>query len=72
MIEILLQGYGTFVFKEGVVYEGEWCRDMRHGWGRMKYEDNSFYEGEWFNNFRSGQGILNYGEFHYKLSIVCF
>ena len=56
-------GTGTFVFKNGNKYEGDWDNNQRHGYGRMIYVTNTHplasyfetFEGEWKRNELSGK-----------------
>ena len=51
-----MQGRGTFTYKNGDVYVGNWNDDERSGFGKIDYEDGSSYEGSWTNDERSGPG----------------
>lgn len=59
---ILFQGYGTYVYSNSAVYEGDWIDDHRTGWGKVTYENGDVYEGEWMKDKRHGLGIIRYGE----------
>jgi hypothetical protein len=55
---------GTYTYRNGNVFEGEWENNLRHGYGRMLYYNNctpldSFvetYEGDWKQGKKSGKG----------------
>jgi hypothetical protein len=38
-------GFGKYVWKDGMVYEGEWKDNEQHGQGKQIYADGSKYEG---------------------------
>ncbi|MEO0780067.1 MAG: hypothetical protein AAF146_26130, partial [Bacteroidota bacterium] len=40
-------GYGTYRWSNGDVYEGAWRYGDRHGWGTYLYHDGGGYSGCW-------------------------
>ena len=40
---------GTYTWKDGRKYEGEFLNDKRHGHGKFTLPDGRIYEGGWFN-----------------------
>ena len=62
-------GFGTMIFANGEVYEGEWNTN-RCGKGKMTYSDKSVYDGEWgryqypsgecASSQRNGYGVITY------------
>ena len=54
------EGYGTWVFKSGEKYEGDWRNKMRNGTGSNYFVSGEWYKGEWKNDKRDGQGINYY------------
>jgi hypothetical protein len=47
------EGEGTYLWKNGATYTGEWRRGMRHGIGKYQYtteEKDSVLAGEWKND----------------------
>ncbi|KAH9600560.1 MORN motif [Trypanosoma melophagium] len=58
------EGYQSFVFENGDVYEGNWKGCRMHGTGYMKrVEANDLYEGEWFLGLRNGTGACHSPDF---------
>ncbi len=55
----MLEGFGSFYFKNGSRYKGEWKKSMRHGFGIMTtHRGGSSYEGEWKDDAPSGYGKM--------------
>lgn len=62
--DVVKFGFGTYPFRNGNRYEGQWDNNQRHGYGRMIYYVNtgrldSFvetYEGEWNRGKKQGSG----------------
>lgn len=45
------EGYGTFYYKDGGYYQGEWKQNLMNGNGRLYYDnDHLAYEGQWYND----------------------
>ncbi len=40
-------GKGTFYFKNGDRYEGQWTKGLKHGKGKYYYKSGELYDGEW-------------------------
>ncbi|XP_056611816.1 radial spoke head 1 homolog isoform X2 [Triplophysa dalaica] len=51
---------GTYKFKNGARYIGEWYRNLKHGQGVFYYPDGSKYEGSWLDDLRQGHGVYTY------------
>ncbi|XP_076841636.1 radial spoke head 1 homolog isoform X3 [Brachyhypopomus gauderio] len=51
---------GTYRFKNGARYIGEYYMNMKHGQGIFYYPDGSVYEGSWVDDQRQGHGIYTY------------
>ena len=43
-----MQGKGTYTWKDGRKYEGEYYGDKKHGFGNYWWADGRIYEGPWF------------------------
>ena len=43
------QGHGTFTYKNGNVYVGEWVNFQRHGKGKLTFANGNKQEGRWEN-----------------------
>lgn len=60
-------GRGTFYYKEGFRYEGNWEDGVMRGYGILWLDDkNKIYEGEWDNNVFHGRGTLYNAECNSK------
>uniref|UniRef100_A0A8C8SMG9 Radial spoke head 1 homolog n=1 Tax=Pelusios castaneus TaxID=367368 RepID=A0A8C8SMG9_9SAUR len=53
-------GLGTYRFKNGARYIGEFVENKKHGQGVFMYPDGSKYEGEWVEDQRHGSGVYYY------------
>lgn len=53
-----INGYGTYEFPGGAVYEGDFVNNKMNGKGVMKYADGAKYLGNWTNNSREGKGRM--------------
>jgi|GEM_PF-416126 hypothetical protein len=53
-------GYGTYVFKSGEKYVGNWVTDKRDGFGTNYFVTGEWYKGEWKQDIRHGQGTNFY------------
>lgn len=51
-----VNGIGTYVFKSGNKYEGQWRNCKREGWGRVTFSNGDVYEGDFFDNEFHGKG----------------
>ena len=51
-------GYGTFVWKNGDKYVGEWRNDEMNGRGRYTWNDGGYYEGDFKDNKFNGWGTV--------------
>nr|XP_023414897.1 radial spoke head 1 homolog isoform X2 [Loxodonta africana] len=51
---------GTYKFKNGARYIGEYFKNKKHGQGTFIYPDGSRYEGEWADDQRHGHGVYYY------------
>ena len=45
-----MSGKGTYFYKNGDVYEGEWQLDRREGMGKMIYANGKIEEGKWMKD----------------------
>ena len=54
------EGWGTYTYSNGDVYEGQWKDDMRHGKGTYKYHNGDVFEGEFAFDKRSGLGTYRF------------
>jgi hypothetical protein len=43
-------------FKNGVVYHGEWRKNIRWGYGVQVWPDGAKYEGQWAEGKANGKG----------------
>lgn len=51
---------GTYKFKNGARYVGDYVKNKKHGQGTFVYPDGSRYEGEWADDQRHGHGVYYY------------
>lgn len=42
-------GKGTYIWKNGSKYIGNFQNDYRHGYGQMFWQDGRIYKGKWVN-----------------------
>ncbi len=52
-----VNGTGTFLFKNGDTYTGEWKRRKAHGNGHYTYKNGSYYKGMFFDGLAHGDGF---------------
>lgn len=50
-------GHGTYTFKNGQVYVGQFSDNLRNGKGKFTFSDGSIYEGSFVNDNFIGHGI---------------
>ncbi|XP_022634740.1 phosphatidylinositol 4-phosphate 5-kinase 9 [Vigna radiata var. radiata] len=50
------EGYGTYTWCDGCVYEGEWRRGMRNGYGKIRWPSGAVYEGDFSGGYIHGTG----------------
>ena len=55
-------GYGTFRWDNGEVYEGYWVIGERSGKGKYTFETGDIYEGDFINAAKSGKGKYTWKE----------
>ena len=56
------EGWGTYRFADGDVYEGEWKAGEREGRGTARFADGNVYEGEFKADKREGRGTYRYAD----------
>lgn len=52
------QGWGSFKYHNGDIYEGYFKSGVREGIGEYSYADGSVYRGEWLNDMKNGKGTF--------------
>ena len=52
-------GYGTSLFDDGRVYEGQWKKGLFDGMGKLIFISGSKYTGEFKNGLMNGYGKIN-------------
>jgi hypothetical protein len=62
-------GYGTYTFKNGNKYVGEWKDGKRNGQGTNTWPGGEKYIGEWKDNNMNGQGTYTYADDRIKRGI---
>lgn len=53
-------GKGTYTYKNGDIYEGDWKENQKHGLGLIKYLNEGEYFGRFENGRRHGEGVFTY------------
>jgi hypothetical protein len=57
------QGWGKMEFANGLVWEGNYERDLRHGDGTLTWTDTGdCFKGTWFHGGRRGSGVFTDGK----------
>jgi hypothetical protein len=52
-------GVGTFFYKDGCFYCGEWSENRMHGKGKLySQNDQLIYDGSWYMDSFHGKGLL--------------
>lgn len=52
-------GLGTFFYKDGCFYWGEWSNNRMHGKGKLySQNDQLIYDGSWYMDSFHGRGLL--------------
>ena len=55
-------GYGTFRWDDGDVYEGYWSHDQRHGRGTFRSYEGWSYTGDYYNDEMHGHGRYTFDD----------
>lgn len=53
-------GYGSYYYSSGSVYEGNWEQNVKQGQGTMTYNNGQKYIGNWVNGKFDGKGLFFY------------
>lgn len=64
-----MHGYGTYVWRDGREYKGEFYNDKKHGNGIFRWADGKVYNGEWSNGKQHGEGKLIKPDGTYKIAL---
>lgn len=51
-----MQGYGVYVYADGLKYEGQFVADKKEGYGVYSWTDGRKYEGWWYKGKQHGLG----------------
>jgi hypothetical protein len=54
-----MQGYGHYVYADGVQYHGQYHKDKKEGYGEYFWTDGRQYQGWWYKGKQHGLGIYN-------------
>lgn len=53
-------GEGTFYYKDGGFYKGEWKNNQMNGYGKLFYDGGGVaYEGQWYKDEFHGRGKVH-------------
>ena len=52
------KGKGSYYYKNGDSFEGDWVSDKRSGKGKLIMKDGSIYTGEFMNDMAEGNGVF--------------
>ena len=55
----MMDGKGVFKWPDGIIYEGEYKKDVKSGKGKLFLEENKYYEGNWVNDQPHGKGLYS-------------
>jgi hypothetical protein len=50
-------GFGTYKYKNGGTYKGEWLNGKPNGKGKIVYNNGDVYEGDWVDGNPHGKGV---------------
>lgn len=50
-------GFGTILWSDNSIYEGEWVLDRACGIGKLTHVEGDEYNGEWLNDKAHGWGV---------------
>jgi len=53
-------GEGTYVYRDGSQYSGEWKDGMKHGRGKLQYDSGAYYNGQWQKDSKHGRGTYTW------------
>ncbi|XP_041755910.1 MORN repeat-containing protein 4-like [Coregonus clupeaformis] len=53
---------GSFTYRTGEEYHGDWKEGRRHGMGQLKFSDGTCYTGQFENGLFHGSGVLLFPE----------
>lgn len=56
------EGFGTYTFTDGSVYEGQWRANRQEGFGTFFYASGNRYEGQWKAGKKDGHGTFGYAD----------
>lgn len=59
-------GFGIYIWDNGLIYEGDWVKGKRNGKGRMYFADGTWYLGDFKDDKRTGKGTMywNHNEWY--------
>lgn len=52
------EGFGSFTFSDGSIYQGQWWQGLRHGYGMLRHTNGVCYRGQWALDLKHGFGHL--------------
>ena len=58
LINLNIDGVGTYYYSKGERYTGEWRNNIKQGYGKYYYVNGAIFEGQWRDNIKEGYGKL--------------
>ena len=59
-------GYGTFYYRDGGIYQGQWKDNLMNGYGKLYYDSQKLaYDGYWKNDEFFGKGRVFNDNYEY-------
>jgi len=53
-----MHGEGSFYWKDGSSYQGEYQHGRKHGFGTFNFSKGKQYKGDWVNGRQHGKGVI--------------
>ena len=55
-------GYGIEIYKDTIIYKGQWKNGKKHGYGIQRISHDAYYKGNWENGMKHGMGTYQYAD----------
>lgn len=53
-----MYGIGKYIYRDGLIYIGEFKYGLKNGLGKLIYFNNDIYKGYFLDNKKNGKGVL--------------